>query len=705
MFLQAKPIWAKGQSEQKNTFVVFTSHITAQKDLLLHIAGTAFYRVFVNGSFLAAGPARCAAGYVREDIITLPAEGELDVVVEAAGYYCKSLATVQQPSFLMAEVRCGQTVIATLNRDFAAYMLPCKVQKVERYSAQRHFTEVWDYRQQQGQLLNQWKVETEELPGKPKVIDRVAPYPMYRDVPLSKATVKGTYEFQEDTPYIKERYSWKMASDWGFFPYDGIEHHPFAWVQRLAQHKQQTDVQLPLRLQEGEYALFDFSRIEAGFVTAALRAVSDCDVVISFCEYMPGDVFQFQNMNVHNVLEFFLEKDDERGLQSFEPYTFRFVMVAARKGTVVLNSLGMKTYMFDTTGAKEPHIPSEELRRIYRAAVRTFAHNAVDLYFDCPSRERAGWLCDTYFTAKTEYCLTEKTAVEDAFLENYRLFENKGDFPHGMLPKCYPSDAMEHQPYIPQWTMWYILEVEEYVHERGNEDKKELFRKSIYDLLDFYRGHENEDGLLENLPGWNFVEWSKANDWTQDVNYPTNFLYAQTLECIARLYGDEQCRIRSAQVRRAAIEQSFQDGYFRDHAIRDKAGVLHLCQEASEACQYYAVLFGKLNMDSREYAYLKHLILRVFSPGRDDDSAQIFPVNMFIGAYLRLEALLKMKQYDLVLQDVVGFFGNMEAYTGTLWEYKNGKGSYDHGFASYALVVILDALVNTDARIGESEKE
>ena len=52
-------------------------------------------------------------------------------------------------------------------------------------------------------------------------------------------------------------------------------------------------------------------------------------------------------------------------------------------------------------------------------------------------------------------------------------------------------------------------------------------------------------------------------------------------------------------------------------------------------------------------------------------------------------------QYDLVLQDVVGFFGNMEAYTGTLWEYKNGKGSYDHGFASYALVVIREALANT----------
>jgi len=173
MFLEATPVWAKNQAKQKNTFVVFQCRITSQENLRLHIAGTAFYRIFVSGSFLAAGPARCAAGYVREDVLELPrSDGELDIVIEAAGYYCKSLATVQQPSCLMAEVRCGQTVIATLNRDFAAYMPPCKVQKVERYSAQRHFTEVWDYRQQQGQLLDTWKVTLEELSEQPQVIDR-----------------------------------------------------------------------------------------------------------------------------------------------------------------------------------------------------------------------------------------------------------------------------------------------------------------------------------------------------------------------------------------------------------------------------------------------------------------------------------------------------------------------------------------------------
>ncbi len=68
------------------------------------------------------------------------------------------------------------------------------------------------------------------------------------------------------------------------------------------------------------------------------------------------------------------------------------------------------------------------------------------------------------------------------------------------------------------------------------------------------------------------------------------------------------------------------------------------------------------------------------------------PINAFIGVYLRLEALLHIKEYDLVLNDVRAFFGKMEQLTGTLWEYRQPLGSRDHGFASYALVAILRAL-------------
>ena len=48
-------------------------------------------------------------------------------------------------------------------------------------------------------------------------------------------------------------------------------------------------------------------------------------------------------------------------------------------------------------------------------------------------------------------------------------------------------------------------------------------------LLDYFKPFENEDGLLEKLQSWVFVEWSAANDFVQDVNYPSNMLYAGTL--------------------------------------------------------------------------------------------------------------------------------------------------------------------------------
>ena len=693
MFLEAKPIWVTGKSKEKNVFMVLETEVSGTSSAELHIAGTCFYRVYVNDEFLCFGPARAAEGYVREDVVSVSdGNGTYKVRIEAVGYYCKSISTVRQPSCLLAEIRSGETVLAATGKDFKAYMPDTKIQKVERYSAQRHFTEVWDYRSNSIESIEKCEVDLEMVNENLAVIERKAPYPSYRELDLKEIRHRGSYEFEESLPYKKQKYSWQMSEDWGFFAWDEIEYHPFSWAQRLVQTVKSDRETLPLIVKEGEYILLDFGKVEAGFLKASLEALDESDVVISFCEYFEGETFSFQNMNVHNVIECFFEKGHDRTVQSFEPYTFRFVMLVVRSGCIRLKNFGMKTYEFDTDKVEMLDSGSKMLDAVYAAAVRTFAHNAVDLYFDCPSRERAGWLCDSYFTAKTEYALTGKTMVEDAFLENYRLYKNDGALPTGMLPKCYPSDAMEHQAYIPQWTMWYILEVEEYICKRGHEEAKEEFKESVYGLLNFYKLYENEDGLLEKLPSWNFVEWSIANEWTWDVNYPTNFLYAKVLECVASLYSDEECNRRCDEVRTVAIKQSFKDGYFRDHAVRNKAGVLELSEDSSEACQYYAVLFGDIDLLSEEFAYLKYLITEVFTPNREDVMPEIFPVNMFIGAYLRMEALLQMKEYKLVLKDVEGFFGNMEKYTGTLWEYKQHKGSYDHGFASYALVVIKEAL-------------
>ena len=131
---------------------------------------------------------------------------------------------------------------------------------------------------------------------------------------------------------------------------------------------------------------------------------------------------------------------------------------------------------------------------------------------------------------------------------------------------------------------------------------------------------------------------------------------------------------------------------FLDHAVREeRTGKLTVCpNDCSEAGQYYAILFGNVDLEDGRYAHLKDLVYHVFGADRTDHP-EIHPINAFIGAYLRLEVLLKRKAHRLVLRDVADFFGCMEAKTGPLWEYRQEKGSKDHGFASFACVALSKA--------------
>jgi alpha-L-rhamnosidase len=74
---------------------------------------------------------------------------------------------------------------------------------------------------------------------------------------------------------------------------------------------------------------------------------------------------------------------------------------------------------------------------------------------DCPTRERAGWLCDSFFTARAEKVFTGENAIEYNFLENFLLPEKFEHLPKGMLPMCYPSDHYD-KVFIPNWAMWFV---------------------------------------------------------------------------------------------------------------------------------------------------------------------------------------------------------------------------------------------------------
>jgi alpha-L-rhamnosidase len=692
MIQKAIPIFPVGMQDEMNILTSFEATTSDLRNAVIHICAADFYRLFVNGQFVAFGPARAAKGYAREDVIDLTSyhcDGENKIEIQLMHYFCGNFISNMQPGYLLCEVeRNGEILLAT-GYDFTCWLNHTREQKVPRYSSQRHFEEIWDLRKN----CRQVPVETVTCP---KILDRKAPYPYYEDILLSSARSVGTLEFDPQIKPHQYYYSITISERWGRFSPEEEVSHPFAWVQSNRQKLTHKNVSLPAVLRAGEYAVFDFEQIETGFLALNGIAHEGADLVIAFSEDCPGDEFAFTNMHAHNVVEVTLAAGKEEHFLSFEPYVFRYAMVALRSGSITLDSFGVKIYITDVSSVQIPDIHDEELLSVYRAAVRTYAHNAVDAYTDCPSRERAGWLCDSYFTAKTEYALFGETKVEDAFLENYRLFDGDELLPKGVLPMSYPSDVEDTGKFIPQWTMWYILEAEDYINHRGHKADADQFRDSINGLLAFYEQYENSDGLLEKLPSWNFVEWSKANEWTQDVSYPTNFLYAQVLESVYRIYGDETYLHKANKIRETAVEQSFNGTIFLDHAVRNENGILQRQQDCSEACQYYAILFAGIDLYDEKFWELRRLVLDVFGAERTEEHPEIAQINAFIGAYLRLEVLMKLKRFDLLVRDVKGLFGHMEKSTGTLWEYRQPTGSRDHGFASYALVTIQAALKESD---------
>ena len=692
MFNKAKAVFIRALEKEMNVAVEFECTLDSLDKCEIRIAAAYFYRMTVNGRFVAFGPARAAHGYGRVDNFDLgeyAVKGKNTVKIEVLAYNCHSFASCYQTPYLCAEILRSGEVVAYTSRDFSARRMNSLVQKVHRYSIQRHFTEIWDHTVDNGE----W-VTPDVISDPPVFTQRGVPYVHYEDISLTKAINRGEFCFDESLPYVETRHSWNpVPKPWGEFDHSEIKYNPFAFVQRQKKVKTDYDCPLPLVLKAGEYALFDFSRIECGFLNFSGRVNEQTDLVIGYSEYCENGDFAFGHIDSHSVLEYFLP-EGEHSLAAFDVGNARFAIVMVKSGEMEISSFGIKTYQRDMRTSRTKKFEQDVHNKIYEAAKRTFAHNALDIYTDCPSRERAGWLCDSYFTAIAEKHFMGDVPVEDAYLENYRLCDAKLD-DEGMLPMSYPSDICVDHCYIPQWCMWYVLECKEHLTDRRPELDRELFRKSVMGIVNGFEKFENSDGLLQNLSSWNFVEWSEANSWTQNVNYPTNFLYSAVLDAAYALYGDEKLHQKAERVRKKAIELSFDGEMFTDNAVRDEKGELKNTGNTSEACQYYALLFGKIDWNEKKYEKLKKHVLDGFA-NVDTSSRHFAYANAFIGLYLRIKLLLEKELYELILQNVVGFFGEMADKTGTLWEHRTPSASLDHGFASYAAYAMCIALEKSE---------
>ena len=694
-FEKAQAIWADGRSEEMNCELSFRTVIPKGEETKLFLAASSIYRLWVNGEFICAGPARAAHGWYRVDEICLSpflTEDRNYVVTEVLGYNVNSYDTLDQPSFLTEEIWQGNEVISyTGGESITIHDFKNRVQKVQRYSFQRAFIDAYQYEDENkcmyhmnesAQSLCKIEIQTDK-----RYIYRDVEMPGFETLEPVSVIKKGTaYYEKEKTEIIPEEYFFKIKQDLKGYAREKTEIHVSEEAQKIQLQETEYSVnaiairQLPL---SDEYAIYELPYNATGFFDIRLEVREKSRIFVMFDEILSNGSVDFLRMNSCNCFVYRMNAGKYR-LMNFAPYTMKYLQIVVL-GECIVEQIQFKEYK-NSSVLKRIHLPQDtELALIYDAALESFRANALDLFMDCPSRERGGWLCDSYFISSVEYVLTGKNVIEKAFLENFILNKEFRHIPEGMIPMCYPADH-NNGNFIPQWAMWYVLEIEKYVYGNQDFELAERSKNLIYSLLKYFESFENENGMLENLQGWNFIEWSRANDpdLVNGVNFPTNMLYMRMLKCVSALYKDLILERKADRLRKNIRKRSFNGMFYTDNEHRDKNQLVNpgIC---TEVCQYYAFFTGVATV--KEDSELWKIMKNKFGPIRStiNDYPEIAGTNVFIGKYLRIELLYRQGLFEEVIKEIKEVFLGMAKKTGTLWEHTLPTASCNHGFASYVL--------------------
>ncbi len=702
-FVSAAPVWAEGRETEINVQMGFRAvlDLSAEQaqaaDLSLRATGSTLYRCFVNGEFLGYGPARAGRGQYRVDAWPLAGRvraGRNVVAVEVAGYNTNSYYVLDQPSFLQAEVVAGGKALAWTGADgaggFPGTVIPERAQKVQRYSFQRPQIEVWRLAPE----TFAWRADPDAafapvkcaaLAPRP-LLPRGVPYPQFAVHPAEKVCAWGVMGPHEPKQFWKDRSLVNIGPELKGYPESELETVPSMDLQRLKTTKiePRDAAGAVIRLDAGNFAIADLGINLSGFPRMKVRCARPGRLYVLFDEALTNGDVDWKRLGCVNALTFDLRPGDH-ALEGFEAHTMRYMKFYSPDGGMEIGDYGLRLYQNDDTARASFQASDPRLNELFEAARTTFAQNAVDVFMDCPHRERAGWLCDSFFTARTALMLSGDTRVERVFLENYLLADAFPHLPQGMLPMCYPADHNDGV-FIPNWAMWFVVELGEYLERSGDRALVDALQPRVMALLDYFKPFENRDGLLEKLESWVFVEWSAANNFVQDVNYPSNMLYAGMLDTAARLYGRDDLRDKAAALRETIRKQSCKGGlFYSDNALR-KDGALTVTDNTTEVCQYFAFYFGVATPERD--AELWRALLDEFGPDRVKQGGHptVPPANSFIGNMLRMELLSRAGRPRQILDESVGYLKYMADRTGTLWENAQDNASLNHGFASHAAV-------------------
>ena len=491
-FRSAVSVWGENLSGEYNQFLGFHTEIETGKDneIVVTIAARSYYRLYLNGEIRAYGPARTAKHYCRVDRHTFRVSGMVHIAIEVTAYdkpekYCNDCTL--EPGMLAAEIMDseGNILAATGKKGFLYTELKYRKSNVETMSHSRGIIEWYKLKEDSFQWVYgdsslKWS-EPVSLQEKIGWLPRRAPYASLRPIPMRHM---GGVSDMEDGGEAEPGFVLTIAREFNRKWYEclkeedqflqklrGLKEVPFTGIYRLSTRENGDDGQRNkkekiLYVTPGERpasVIFENEETELGFI--------DFEIIVE--KNTVVDVINTDHLSVYGELRansYVTRYELAPGsyhLTTVEPKVVRYIrMIFSTEGKVTLTFPRLLDNSYPDEGNTYFSSSDGELNRIYDGARRTLRLSTLDIFMDCPQRERGGWLCDSHFAAQAAWQMFGNLGTEKDFIENFMKTTRMWK---GFFPEVYPgSKTDESDPGFINWSFWLMTELCDYYDRSGD---------------------------------------------------------------------------------------------------------------------------------------------------------------------------------------------------------------------------------------------
>ena len=635
------------------------------------------YKLYVNGRYVGKGPVRSGEGYTyfdTHDVTEFLSKGKNVIAVLAHHIGEGTRGYIPGKPGLICKVKMdvgGEEMDFGTDETWKARRAAEWTNSGSRLNAQLGFQEVYDANDAPDGWnevkFNEkgWEnaVAVGKVPGMPwgELVRREIPQ-LREEIVLPRAVI-GAYNSPEttrDTPPTSVP-DLMAAAELAVLKAGDAKH-----TDTLLTEGGHAEIRTP-RGDKGVAIILDFGREVFGNVEVGIAGSGTGCIDLGYSEALLEDRVK-PNIGNTRYTDRILLKKGKLPWQSFEPRAFRYLQVEFRRCSkpVVIDYIRVNqtTYPVEHFGKFE--CSDRLLNDIWAAGALTAQLCMEDALIDCPWRERAQWWGDARVLSRSAYYAFDDTKLLAQGLRQIASSRDKD----GMVLGLYPA-AEEMQ--TPDFALLWVFSILDYF---GFADDPELVHElypAVEALLKWFARFENENGMLENVPGALLIDRAELERKGELTSL--NCLYYQALRVASALASISE---------KPEAAQSYLDKADRIKATINK--FMYVPRRGLYAeCRMDGKLVEKFSRQTNTFAalfdigdqYQKAGIFRVLSSGSLPEIA-----TPYFGSYY-LEALYSIDAHDRALDYMRHKWGDMiKSGSMTLWERFNQDGALCHSSAT-----------------------